>query len=403
MEIIARPYYTDKVRKYYGKGVIVAITGQRRVGKSSILQQLVALTSTTDNAIYINKEDRAFWNVRNESELCDYVDIHLEKGKNNFLFVDEVQDIEGFEHAIRSIHAQDKCNIVLTGSNARMLSGELSTFLSGRHVEIRVFPLNYLEFLFFHKIEDNDGALLKYLQYGGLPQLARIGLEDKELVGGYLDGIINTVLVKDVIEHNKIRNVTLLKMLLAFIADNIGKQFSARSISNYLKGQKIDTSPSVILSYLQFMCSAFLINVVKRYDIHGKRVFETGDKYYFEDIGVRNRIVGPSRANDIEKVMENVVYLHLRSLGYVVYVGQLMNTEIDFVARDANGLIYVQVAYLLASEETIDREFGNLKLIDDNYPKYVVSMDRFYGAVDEDGIKHIHLRQFLKMKASELD
>lgn len=403
MEIIARPYYTDKVRKYYGKGVIVALTGQRRVGKSFILRQLVALASATGNVIYINKEDRAFWDVRNESDLCDYVDSHLKEDVDNFLFVDEVQDIEGFEHAIRSLHAQDKCNIVLTGSNARMLSGELSTFLSGRHVEIRVFPLDYKEFLLFHGHSDDDDSLLEYLQYGGLPQLARIGLGDNELVDEYLDGIINTVLIKDVIEHNKIRNVTTLKMLLAFIADNIGKQFSARSISNFLKGQKMDISPAVILSYLQCMCNAFLINAVKRYDIHGKKVFESGDKYYFEDLGVRNRIAGPSRVGDIEKVMENAVYIHLRSLEYTVYVGQMMNTEIDFVARDAKGLIYIQVAYLLASEETVSREFGNLKLINDNHPKYVVSMDRFFGAVDDDGIEHIHLRQFLGMKAEELD
>ena len=224
-----------------------------------------------------------------------------------------------------------------------------------------------------------------------------LGLENTDLVEDYLDNVYNTIVLRDIIERENIRNIPLLRTLLKFVSDNIGKQFSATSIVKFLKSQNTETSAKMILTYLEYLSNAFIIDRVNRYDIHGKRLFELGDKFYFEDLGIRNHIIGGNRRFDIEKVMENAVYIHLCRMGYKVYVGQMYKAEIDFVVEKADSVAYVQVTYLLASEETVEREFGNLKLIKDSHPKYVISMDRLYCQTNIDGIKHIHLRDFLKM------
>lgn len=400
MKLIERSNYTERIERAFGKGVIVALTGQRRVGKSCIMAQVMRHIGSLPqaNVVYLNKEKNEFDGIRDYNDLLGFANGRLSKEKDNYLFIDEIQDIDGFERALRSLQADDACQIMVTGSNAKMLSSELTTYLSGRHIDYHIHSLGYEEFLLFHKMPDGDEALTAYLQYGGLPQLGRMGLDDRELVDDYLESVYSTILLKDIVERGQIRNVSLLKTLVRFMADNIGKLFSATSIVNFLKGQRVDTSAKVILNYLDLLCDAYIINRVSRYDIHGKRIFELGDKYYFEDLGLRNHIVGGNRSADIEKVMENAVYLHLLRMGYKVYVGQLHKTEIDFVAEKSGSTVYVQVAYLLASQETINREFGNLKLIDDNHPKYVISLDRMMGSVNADGIRHIYLRDFLKMR-----
>lgn len=400
MNIINRSDYTERIERMFNKGVIIALTGQRRVGKSCIMKQVMAHVKekTENNVIYINKENKDFEHIRNSHDFHEYVDSCLLDDKENYLFVDEIQDIKDFEKTLRSLQSDDACNIMTTGSNAKMLSSELATYLSGRHVEYHIQSLSYEEFLMFHNLPDSDESLSVYMQNGGLPHLRRIGLDDTELVGDYLESIYNTIILKDVIEREEIRNVPLLKTLIRFISDNIGKQFSARSIVKFLKSQMVDSSTKVILTYLEYLCNAYIINKVGRYDIHGRRLFELGDKYYFEDIGLRNQIIAGNRSADIEKVMENIVYLHLRRSGYTVYIGQMHNTEIDFVAQKKDSTIYIQVAYLLASEETVEREFGNLKSINDNHPKYVITLDKFMGAVNRDGIRHLYLRDFLKKK-----
>ena len=400
MKLIERSDYTERIERAFGKGVIVALTGQRRVGKSCIMAQVMRHIGSLPqaNVVYLNKEKNEFDGIRDYNDLLGFVNGRLSKEKDNYLFIDEIQDIDGFERALRSLQADDACQIMVTGSNAKMLSSELTTYLSGRHIDYHIHSLGYEEFLLFHKMPDGDEALTAYLQYGGLPQLGRMGLDDRELVDDYLESVYSTILLKDIVERGQIRNVSLLKTLVRFMADNIGKLFSATSIVNFLKGQRVDTSAKVILNYLDLLCDAYIINRVSRYDIHGKRIFELGDKYYFEDLGLRNHIVGGNRSADIEKVMENAVYLHLLRMGYKVYVGQLHKTEIDFVAEKSGSTVYVQVAYLLASQETINREFGNLKLIDDNHPKYVISLDRMMGSVNADGIRYIYLRDFLKMR-----
>lgn len=400
MKLIERSDYTERIERAFGKGVIVALTGQRRVGKSCIMAQVMRHIGSLPqaNVVYLNKEKNEFDGIRDYNDLLGFANGRLSKEKDNYLFIDEIQDIDGFERALRSLQADDACQIMVTGSNAKMLSSELTTYLSGRHIDYHIHSLGYEEFLLFHKMPDGDEALTAYLQYGGLPQLGRMGLDDRELVDDYLESVYSTILLKDIVERGQIRNVSLLKTLVRFMADNIGKLFSATSIVNFLKGQRVDTSAKVILNYLDLLCDAYIINRVSRYDIHGKRIFELGDKYYFEDLGLRNHIVGGNRSADIEKVMENAVYLHLLRMGYKVYVGQLHKTEIDFVAEKNGSTVYVQVAYLLTSQETINREFGNLKLIDDNHPKYVISLDRMMGDVNADGIRHIYLRDFLKMR-----
>ena len=400
MKLIERSDYTERIERAFGKGVIVALTGQRRVGKSCIMAQVMRHIGSLPqaNVVYLNKEKNEFDGIRDYNDLLGFVNGRLSKDKDNYLFIDEIQDIDGFERALRSLQADDACQIMVTGSNAKMLSSELTTYLSGRHIDYHIHSLGYEEFLLFHKMPDGYEALTAYLQYGGLPQLGRMGLDDRELVDDYLESVYSTILLKDIVERGQIRNVSLLKTLVRFMADNIGKLFSATSIVNFLKGQRVDTSAKVILNYLDLLCDAYIINRVRRYDIHGKRIFELGDKYYFEDLGLRNHIVGGNRSADIEKVMENAVSLHLLRMGYKVYVGQLHKTEIDFVAEKSGSTVYVQVAYLLASQETINREFGNLKLIDDNHPKYVISLDRMMGSVNADGIRHIYLRDFLKMR-----
>lgn len=397
--IIERPLYTERIEQMFGRDIIVALIGQRRVGKSCIMRSIISRLSDNEhnNVIFIDKEKTAFDSINDYHDLEKFVNDHIDATKDNYLFIDEIQEISDFEKAILSIQSDGACQIMITGSNAKMLSGELSTRLRGRYISYRIRGLGFKEFLEFNQLEDNDDSLNKYLFYGGLPQLRNFGIDNVELIDDYLESVYNTIVLRDIIERENVRNIPLLRVLLKFLSDNIGKPFSATNIANVLKSQKTETSAKVILAYLEHLCNAYIINRVNRYNIHGKHLLELGDKYYFDDIGIRNHIIGGSRAFDIEKVMENAVYNHLVRLGYTVYVGQMYKSEIDFVAQKSSETVYIQVTYLLSSQETVDREFGNLKMIKDNHPKYVISMDRLYAGVNVDGIKHIHLRDFLKM------
>lgn len=397
MLVLERKKYAQKVDAWLGKGQIIVLIGQRRVGKSFIMKDFVARHSkeTDANVIYIDKEQKDFDFIKNYTQLNDYIDAHFVADKHNYILIDEVQDIAGWEHSVRSYRTAENTDVVITGSNSKMLSSELSTLLRGRFQEIHVLPLSYAEFLEFHNLPDGDNAFMLYLNYGGLPGLRNVGLENEELVQEYLSGVLNTVVLKDVIERHTIRNVTFLNNLLSFIADTVGKLNSASSISKYMKSQQIDISTNVILSYMTYFNEALLTHSVSRYDIHGKKLLETTGKCYFGDVGLRNFIVGGERENDVEKVLENIVYLHLLRLGYTVKVGQLRAGEIDFVCTKHRRKIYVQVAYLIANEETRQREFGNLRLIPDNYPKYVISATPLLRRSDSNGITHLNIREFL--------
>lgn len=396
--LIIRQNYLDKILKYLGKEMIIVLTGQRRVGKSYLLKQFYQekIKEPNSNIIYIDKEKREFDFIRNYQNLNDYIESKFVKDKHNYILIDEVQDIAEFERSVRSYRAEENTDIIITGSNAKMLSGELSTIIGGRFKEIYIQPLSYEEFLTFHSLDDNDDSLTKYVNLGGMPGLNKIGLQEDD-VREYQKDVYNTVLLKDVIMRNNIRNVNFLENLVMYLADNTGKIISANNVSKYMKTNGENISASVILNYLNYLSDAYIINKVNRYDVHGKRLFDSNEKYYFEDNGIRNAIAGGTREGDIEKVIENVVYQNLVRLGYEVFVGQLQSSEIDFVCTKPNGeKIYVQVSYLIVNDETRKREFGNLKKIQDNYPKYVISMTPLITNNDYDGIKHIHLRNFLK-------
>ena len=398
MATIRRQSYIDKIEKYLGKETIIVLVGQRRVGKSCILKMIrdEKMADSDNNVIYIDKEKWQYDAIQTYRDLNEYIEKHWANDKYNYILIDEVQDIEEFERSVRSFRTEPNTDIIITGSNASMLSNELSTLIGGRYKEIYIQSLSYNEFLEFHNLSDNDESLSLYIQYGGMPGLAKIGLEEDDAREYQID-IYHTVLLKDVIMRNQIRNVPFLENLVRFLADNIGKLISANGIAKYMKSQGESITSSVVINYISFLCEAYILHKVNRYDIHGKRVFENNDKFYFEDNGVRNAIAGGTREGDIEKVIENIIYEHLIRLGYQVYVGQLQAGEIDFVCTKPEGQrIYVQASFIIAEQATREREFGNLRSIKDNYPKYVISMTPLLTKNDDDGITHIHLRKFLR-------
>ena len=397
MELISRPNYYSKVEKLLGTGILIVLTGQRRVGKSYVMKELVQRKQQEDACvIYIDKEKTAFDFIGNYKDLVAYIEKCMEPGKHTYILIDEVQEIDEFERGLRNYYDSPDIDIILTGSNSDTLSSDLATLLSGRYIEIFVQGLSYGEFLIFHNLEDNDDALRKYINYGGLPGLRPMGLDDPEVVRQYLQGVYNTILVKDIVSRKKVRNVPFLENLIKYVGDNIGKPLSATNIQNYMTSNKNVVSKNLILKYLKATAEAFLIQNVTRYNLHGKKLLENNDKYYFGDIGLRDYVAGGRRANDIEKIVENLVYQHLVRLGYKVNVGQMYATEIDFVGTKGDDTIYVQASYLITEESTFEREFGNLQKINDNYPKYVISMTPFIDSSKYEGIIHIPLAEFLK-------
>lgn len=391
-----RPYYLNKISPYIGVGLIKVLIGQRRVGKSYILWQLMDLIKAKNkraNIIYINKEDNEFDAIVNYQDLIVYVERKAVKGVDNFLFIDEIQDIENFEKALRHLSTKKTFDLYCTGSNARLLSSEIATGLSGRYIEIPIHTLSFQEFLQFHNLKATEDSLLKYIRYGGLPFITNLAFTD-EIIYGYLQSIYNTIILKDVVARFNIRNVNFLNRLLEYLADNIGSLVSANRISDFLKSQKIKTTPNIVLDYLSYLSSSFIIHEVNRANIKGKKIFEINEKYYWEDLGLRNSLVG-YKATEIGQMLENLVYSHLLRLGYKIHIGQLEGKEIDFVAEKEGQKMYVQVAYLISDKATKEREFGNLLAIKDNYPKIVVSMDRFSNG-DYNGVKHWQIIDFLQ-------
>ena len=340
MELVSRPNYYSKVEKLLGKGILIVLIGQRRVGKSYVMKELVQRKQTEDaNVIYIDKEKTAFDFIVDYKDLVTYIDEQRKPQKHTYILIDEVQEIKEFERGLRNYYDSPEIDIIVTGSNSDTLSSDLATLLSGRYVEIFIQGLSYEEFLVFHQLEDNDEALRKYINYGGLPGLRPMGLDDSEVVRQYLQGVYNTILVKDIVRRKKVRNVPFLENLIKYVGDNIGKPLSATNIQNYMTSNKNQVSKNLILKYLKATTEAFLIHNVTRYNLHGKKLLESNDKYYFGDVGLRNFVVGGRRANDIEKIVENLVYQHLIRLGYKVNVGQMYATEIDFVGTKGDDTI----------------------------------------------------------------
>lgn len=394
-EYIERPLYLQRIMPFVQKDIMKILVGQRRVGKSYMLFQLMNRISDLDpngQQIYINKELHEFADLRSFKDLLDYIESHRKTNHRLYLFIDELQDIEAFEQALRSLQAMGNIDIFGTGSNAKLLSGELATYLSGRYVEIKIYGLTYAEFLQFHSRKPGRQSLNAYLKFGGLPYLRHLPLQEN-VVFDYLRNITDAILLKDIVARYDIRNVSFLQRLTRFLADNVGSMVTARKISQYLKSQQIKISHNLVLDYLSHLTNAMMVLSANRYDIVGKRIFEVGEKFYFEDLGIRNTLVG-FRTTDINKILENVVFLHLLAAGYDVTIGRIGNREVDFVCEKAGERVYVQVAYLIADDKTREREFGNLLSISDNYPKIVVSMDDITGGSYQ-GINHTPIEDFL--------
>lgn len=401
MRIIERPIYIDRIIRQLNRGMILVLVGQRRVGKSFILksfEEWLTHNRPDANVLFINKEFDSYSSIVNSEQLYSHAVDNLPAGQENYLLIDEVQDIEGYERALRSLYAEGRCQIVVTGSNAYIFSSEIATKFAGRYIEIPIRSLGYEEFLTFHNLTDSNDAVMRYLQFGGMPGLANYDFSEVPEIKAYLQGVYNTVVLKDIVARTNIRNVRFLENLIHFLADNAGQLISANNIAKYLKSQGSSVTNDSVSKYLTFICDALILSAVPRYDIHGKRLFELIEKYYFSDHGLRNCIAGemPNIFGSIEKVLENVVRHHLLIQGFEVFVGVLPGGEVDFVTKKGDQTIYFQVAYKLSSPETIRREFGNLHAIRDSYPKYVVTMEDLTGPLKAyPGIHHISLRQFL--------
>lgn len=392
-QLINRDIYLPLILPHIGQEIIKVIIGQRRVGKSYFLRQIIQHIRATNpqaNIIYINKESFDFANIISAAELVAYTTLKATQD-NNVLIIDEVQEIQEFEKGVRHFLGSG-FDIYLSGSNSDMLSGELATLLSGRYVEVKINPLTFKEFCTFHRKKHDKTSLNLYLRYGGMPYLYHINLDD-EIAFNYLKNVYQTILLKDVVARYSIKNVDLLERLVLFLADNAGSIVSAKKISDFLKSQRLKISSSVITNYLNYLNNAFFLNKTRRYDLQGKRYLEIGEKYYFSDTGMRNALVG-FKPQDINKILENAVFNHLQSMNYNISIGKHYDMEIDFIAEKQNQKLYIQVAYMLNDEKVVTREFGNLKKINDNYPKYVISMDEFT-LDNQAGIKHLNLLDFM--------
>ena len=397
MEILQRPEYLAQVQHYFGKETIIVLTGQRRVGKSYVLMALRDLLLEADgNVIYINKEKKDWDDIVTYKDLNEYIEGKYVPDKRNYILIDEVQEIKEFEKSVRHWRTEPHTDLVLTGINAETLSSDLSTLLAARYHEVYIQALTYKDFIRFHKLEEGDDTLSLFITAGGLPGLVKYDIHDENEVYSYAQDVLNTALVKDIILKHKIRNVPFLYNLVRFLADSTGKPVSATSISNYMKGQKSPVSIELVLKYLKYLCDAYIVTEVPRFDIRGKKRLQTNSKYYFEDNGIRNSCLDTKRDRDIEKVIESIIYHQLIHDGYKVNVGQLLAGEVDFVCVKDKHRVYIQASYIIGNDETRKREFGALKGIADNYPKYVISMTPLVTRTDDEGIQHISLREFLK-------
>lgn len=401
--MIKRELYMSKIRDFIDKPLIKVISGIRRSGKSMLLMlvrdELLERGINKENIIYINFESLQYIHLKDYLTLYNEIKLKADKEKGKlYILLDEIQDVDGWERAVNSFRVDFDCDIYVTGSNAKMLASELATHIAGRYIEIRIYPLSFAEYLEFSKTNDYEKTLNReqhfrnYIRFGGLPGIHLMKWEEP-ILNQYLIDIYNSVLLKDVISRSGIRDTALLESIIAFIMDNIGSIFSAKTVSDFLKSQGRKLSHETVYNYLKALENAFIIHKVLRYDIKGKRLLETQEKYYLDDLGLRHAVMG-YRDNDIAGVLENIVYLELLRRGYTVNIGKKDATEIDFIAIKQDEKIYIQVCYLLASDKVTQREFGPLRKIPDNYEKLVLSMD-WLMPFNIDGIKQKNIIDFL--------
>lgn len=392
MNMIQRKHYIEVLRNYRDKPFIKVLTGLRRVGKSTLLDlfiaELIHQGVKQDQILKINFELPDSYEITNYIELTDVV-LKWSKGKKGplYLFLDEISRVKEWEKAVNGFHAMNQYDLYITGSNADMLSSDLSTYLAGRFIEILIHPFSYKEFIELYP----NGTLTDYITFGGIPTIQAFNLQYEYSMNALRDSFRSAIL-QDVVSRHQIRNSVVLDRLIVYIFTNTGKTFSALSIANYFKSQKISVSVDTVLNYLDIIQDAFLIYKVKRNDIIGKLVLKTEEKYYIADQGIREAVSG-NNMRVIESILENIIYIELLRRGYKVYIGKVQEFEIDFVAQKGSEISYYQVSYLMETEATRDREFGVYKLVDDNFPKYVLSMDK--ANFSQNGIIHKNIEEFL--------
>ncbi len=400
MILIKRENYIHRIRPFMGNDLVKVLTGIRRSGKSVMLDlikdELHASGVDSRQFISIN-----FENMSN-AHLCTSEALHEEiirraidiQGKV-YLFFDEIQEVDAWEKCINSFRVELDCDIYITGSNAKLLSGELATYLAGRYVEFIIYPFSFKEFIQLYRTVYPDSDIRqcfsKYLTEGGMPYLSNLRY-DENASRQYLRDLFNSVELKDIVKRNNIRDVDLLERIIAYVTSNIGNTFSSTAVSRYLKSEGRSVSAETVLNYIKACTDAFLFYRVKRQDLQGKKILTVNEKYYVADHGIREAVFG-GNMKDINLVLENIVYMELLRRGYTVTVGKVNSREIDFVCEDRGNKLYIQVAYLLASEDTIEREFGVYDHVRDNFPKYVVTLDEF--DMSRNGIKHRNIRDFL--------
>ena len=398
--MIKRELYMKRIRPFIGTELIKVMTGIRRCGKSVMLdlikEELVESGVSPAQFISITFEDMNYAHLQTAKALHDEITKRSANIEGKvYLFFDEIQEVKDWEKCVNSFRVTLDCDIYITGSNAKLLSGELSTYLGGRYVEFVIYPFSFAEFLeLYRPIAPNEPvqkAFQKYLLSGGMPYLANIRYEDvpSKL---YLHDLFNSVQLKDIVKRNKIRDVDLLERIISYVIANVGTTFSASSLAKFLKTEQRTVAPETILNYIKYCCDAYLFYQVKREDLQRKQILSSNEKYYIADHGIREAVFG-GNMRDINLILENIVYLELLRRGYHVTVGRTGDKEIGFVCDKQGEKLYVQVSYLLASDETIQREFGAYDNIRDNYPKYVVSLDEF--DMSRNGIKHRNIRDFL--------
>ena len=397
MQHIIRPKYLKQITQFVDKPVIKVLTGMRRVGKSTLLTMIkdeILKNIPDNNKIYLNFESAELFDIATAKALHTYLQplIKRTKGKIYFFF-DEIQMVSGWERVVNGLSVDKDCDIYITGSNSTLISGDLTTLLSGRYTAFEIYPFTFGEFMqiFKNKKIPKETLFEKFVQLGGMPFLHYLDLDEVPSFK-YLNDVYNTVLVKDVLQYNNIRDVDGFNRILSYVLENIGHTFSANGIKNYFKNEKRNISIDTILNYLEYCKNAFIIKKVPRYDMAGKKILKVDEKYYVTDHGFR-QAQGFSNTKDIERTLENIVFIELVSRGYEVKIGKLKDREIDFIAQKNDRIFYYQVAYMLTDEKTREREFGVYKSIEDNFPKYVLSMDRVdFG---RDGVIHKNIVDFL--------
>jgi predicted AAA+ superfamily ATPase len=399
--MIPRPEYIESIKPFIGKPQIKVITGIRRSGKSTVLRLLEKEIRQggvqSEQLISINFESFRYSELLEASRLYEFVSNKIDSKKKYYVFLDEIQDVQNWEKAVNSLMVDFNVDIYLTGSNSHLLSSELSTYLAGRYIEIPVFTLSYLEFLEFRKHyfsqEQNSGNLfIEYLRKGGFPMIHTSDYSEESAYKLIYD-IYSSVILRDTVQRYKIRDVELLERVIKYAIDNIGNTFSGKNVADYFKSQQRRIDINTVYNYLHALVGAFILYRVPRYDLKGKEILKTQEKFYVSDVsliyatmGYRDRMIG--------RILENMVYLELKRRGYRVFVGKLDQHEIDFVAEKSGEKMYAQVAYKLHDEKTVEREFGNLLSIRDQYPKYVITMDEFWKD-NVKGVQHLYITDFL--------